>query len=54
LEFCSWAGWGRLGRLSAQLNKDETNLTPEEKAANKAAQLSALGEVANLMKCERS
>jgi RNA polymerase sigma factor (sigma-70 family) len=44
------AGWGRLGRLSAALGRDENNLSPEEKAANKAARLNALGEIGNLMK----
>ncbi|MBI5383610.1 MAG: sigma-70 family RNA polymerase sigma factor [Verrucomicrobia bacterium] len=45
-----WAGWGRLGRLSAECNKDESNLSPEEKAANAAARASAVDEIASLVK----
>jgi RNA polymerase sigma factor (sigma-70 family) len=43
------AGWGRLGRLAAQVKKDQDNLTPEEKSAREAAKLDALGEMAKLM-----
>jgi hypothetical protein len=39
-----------LGRLSAKLSKDESNLSEEEKTANEAARLNALGEIGNLMK----
>jgi hypothetical protein len=45
-----WAGWGRLGRLSAQLSKDESTLSPEEKAAFETARTDAIGEIGDLMK----
>jgi hypothetical protein len=44
------AGWGKIGRLAAELHRDETNLSAEEKEANKAARINALGEIGNLMK----
>lgn len=45
-----WAGLGRLARLSAQLSKDESKLSPEEKTANEAARMNALSEMGDLMK----
>jgi RNA polymerase sigma factor (sigma-70 family) len=45
-----WAGWGRVARLSAQLSRDESQLSPEEKSAKEATRLNALGEVADLMR----
>jgi RNA polymerase sigma factor (sigma-70 family) len=45
-----WAGFGRLARLSAQLAKDDSKLSPEEKSANEAARLNAFGEMGDLMR----
>jgi RNA polymerase sigma factor (sigma-70 family) len=43
------AGWGKLGRLSIQLGKEDDKLSPEEKAANETARLNAVGELTTLM-----
>ncbi len=48
-----WAGWGRLGQLSVQFNKDDSNLSPEEKAAIATARVNAVGEIVNLVKAEK-
>jgi len=45
-----WAGFGRLGRLMARLNQDESKLSPEEKAANEAARMRVIDEVPKLVK----
>ena len=44
-----WVGWGRLARLAAEFNQDDSKLSPEEKSAKEAAKADALGEVAKLM-----
>lgn len=43
------AGWGKLGRLSIQLSKEDEKLSPEEKSAKEAARENAVGELTTLM-----
>lgn len=44
------AGWGRIGRLAVELNKDQSKLSPEEKAANEVLRMKAVEEIPNLVK----
>jgi hypothetical protein len=48
-----WAGWGRMGRLMALSNEDQSKLSSEEKSAIEAARMKGIDEILKLVKASK-